>query len=153
MAEVSLRCSDGCYQGSMKAGLCAGRGLHAFLSLFHLFFSILVGLGLTSSHVYLPLAAKALHVHKLFKQYREEVKSEKSLTISPVSVKSNSFQHLILVYPINEKRFTLYIVGSTAIFSLLLKTYYVWDIFSHSSKSRFISFCTVWYGMDMPISC
>lgn len=93
----------------LLSGLCESRDVcgerSTYLSLFvSSIFNILIGLGQTSSHVCIPLAAKAMHVHKLFKQYREKVRSQKSLTISPVSVKSDSFQHLILWYILFMKK-------------------------------------------------
>lgn len=41
LAEVPLWCPDDWLQGSVKAGIGQGVGIHAFLSLFLLFFDIL----------------------------------------------------------------------------------------------------------------
>ena len=54
LAEVPLRCSDNWFQGSVKAGIRGSReGLHAFPSLFLLFFDILNRSG-TDKSLYEP---------------------------------------------------------------------------------------------------
>lgn len=75
MAEVSLRCADNWFQGSVEARMCVGEVYTLFFLC--VFYSLIFGVCLeqTSSQVYIFLITKAIHIHENFKQYRKKAKN------------------------------------------------------------------------------